>query len=545
MQEGKEMPTLSISKSAAAPWTVKQFVGALGLTQPMRKGLIKVDKDGTVTVRDSKKKVAFERTLYSRKDLDALMKAIGKAVPDGQMRAPLLSDEKGAWDLYNSIRACRFENRVNSYWFRDQDDWASQLEDKYRKGRRFDLPLVELPADRVDIVTLDRKPRGLAKIEKYFDRGDTKYFPVHPQELKYLKRDGKADEHIKNVRCASSDRTLHTVLPGTRDFLLKVPLNKVVHDGIIRPISSTEATAALSMTEFLMNWSDKHKIKDDPFCFFPEAMAVVDKKSDSAAIVRMVETYPPRKNNEKTWTVCAFSLYATDPDFPKEPPMLQRMINSRPDKKQSKLDYFEENIMGPMTKSVFRVALDLGSSHVPHGQNLFLEIGENGQPTGRAPHSDLESFWPLPELAKPNKRKDYYKEYGYKYAKSKFEGKCWDTFRAYYLEGLLAPIIQCYIEQNPEDAAAVMQRAEKMMATEIQARQKLVNKFSKPGQPLRMFDRLGNGKYSLMNIIKWFMSEKSLEAIETEQAKLKASSSATPLPQTMSMLELRAANSAS
>lgn len=532
------MPSLSISTANSASWTIKQLFGAMGIKNPPNKKAITVDKSGVVKIKDRQNKVRFNQKLYSRKDLDALMKALGQSLPDAKAKLPLLSDDKATWNLYNSIRACRFENRVNSYWFRDQDDWASELEDKYRRGRRFDLPMVELPADRVDILSVARKPVGLAKIEKYFDRGDTRYFPVHPQELKDLKKDGKADAEIENVRCASSDRTLHAVIPGAKDFLLKVPLNRVVHDGIIRPISSSEAQGAIAMSEFLMDWVDTHKIKDDSFCFFPEAMAVVDKRSDSAAIVRMTTPYPPPKNREKTWTVCAFSLYAKDTDFPDEPPMLQRMVNNRPDKSQSKLDYFAENILAPLTKSVFRVALDIGSSQVPHGQNLFLEIGEDGQSTGRAPHADLESFWPLPELAKATKREDYYKKNGFKYVKSHFEAKCWDTFRSYYLEGLLAPILQCYIEENPEDAHAVIERTEKMVSSEIQARQKTINKFNKEGQPLRMFDRLGNGKFPLMNIIKWFMSDESLDAIE----ETKPANTPAVRPQAMSLLELRAAN---
>jgi hypothetical protein len=101
--------------------------------------------------------------------------------------------------------------------------------------------------------------------------------------------------------------------------------------------------------------------------------------------------------------------------------------------------------------------------------------------------------------------------------------------------------LQCYIEQNPEDAAALVERIEKMITSEIQSRQPLINKFNKAGQPLRMFDRLGNGQYPLMNIIKWFMSEEALDAIEATKGVGKEVSSGPP-PQTMSLLALRAAN---
>ena len=184
-----------------------------------------------------------------------------------------------------------------------------------------------------------------------------------------------------------------------------------------------------------------------------------------------------------------------------------------------------------------RVALDLGSSHVPHGQNLFLEIGEDGQPTGRAPHSDLESFWPLPELAKATNRKDFYKETGYGYLKSKFEAKCWDTFRVYYLEAMLAPLLECYIQQHPEDAAKVMDRAEKMIQSEIAQRSKLVKKFSAPGKPLRMFQRMQTGKFKLMTAISPFLKYETADLI-AEQKKEAAKSG-----QSVGLLALQAAQS--
>ena len=531
------MSRLSIAKTDAAPWTLKELFRAANLGQQMKSGRIEVAKDGTVTLRNANNKIAYRDQLDTTTDLNKMMKSLGTAIPSAKSKAPFITDRKHVSNLYNSIRASRFENRVNSRWFRDQD-FSSELKDKYRMGRRFDLPMVSLPSDRAEVLSLDRKLPGMKQIAKYFDRGDSVMFPVHPQELKLLQPSGKSDAKIDGVRCASSDRTLHAVIPDAPDFLLKVPLNEIVHDDIIRPISIADAQGSMAMAEYMMDWIDGNKVKNDPFCFFPETMAITDKKTDSAAIIRMVTPYPPAPNKEKTWTVCAFSLYAKDADFPGERPLLQRLIENRPDKKVSNLDYFEDKILGPLTKSVFRVALDLGASHVPHGQNLFLEFGEDGQPTGRAPHADLESMWPSPDLSKALKRDDYYSKYGYKFSKSKFEAKNWDTFRVYYLEAMLAPLLQCYIKENPQDATRVLERTEKLIKSEVEARGKLVKKFSGAGQPLRMYDRLAKGEYKLWTIIKDFLDDDAHELIDAAKAVDKAAAN----PPTMSLWQAKAAS---
>lgn len=523
------MTSLSIGRTDAAPWTMKQLLKDMGLSKQLKSGRIDVAKNGTVTVRDGNRKVAFSQPLDTRADLSKMLKTIGEAVPSANGKSEIISNSRQAWESYRAIRATRFENRVNTRWFRDQD-FGTELKEKYRMGRPYQLPMVELPADRVEIMSMHSDLPGLSKITDFFDRGDTRMFPVHPQELKDLQPSGKADAHIP-VRCASSDRTLHAIVPNGPEFLLKIPLNRIVHDDVLRPIAAHEAEGSLAMSQYMKDWIDSAGVKDDPFCFFPEAAAVIDTKTDSAAIVRMTQPYPPPADGKKTWTVPAFSLYAPDDDFPKEPALFQRMINNRPDKTESGLDYFERAIMAPLTKSVMRVALDLGSSHVPHGQNLFLEIGADGQPTGRAPHSDLESFWPLPELAKATKRPDFYGDYGYKYAKSKFEAQNWDTFRVYYLEGMLAPLLQAYIQAHPEQAAEVVDRADAMIRSEIGKRSKLVKKFNKPGQPLRMYDRLASGKFKLTTVLNSFFSYETADLIaQARKAEKKAP------PPTMSLI---------
>jgi len=510
---------------------MKQLIQEMGLGPQLKSGRINVGKDGTVTVRDGNRKVAFSQVLDTRADLSKLLKTIGSAVPSANGKTNIIADSKEAWESYRSIRACRFENRVNTRWFRDQD-FDTELKSKYRMGKPFELPMVELPADRVEIMTMHSDLPGLDKITEFFDKGETRYFPVHPQELKDLQPSGKADAKVP-VRCASSDRTLHANVPDGPEFLLKVPLNRIVHDDVLRPIAAHEAEGSLAMSQYLKDWVDTQKVKDDSFCFFPEAGAIIDTKTDSACIIRMTTPYPPPADGKKTWSVPAFSLYAPDDDFPGEPAMFQRMINSRPDKTESELDYFDRAILGPLTKSVLRVALDLGSSHVPHGQNLFFEFGADGQPTGRAPHADLESFWPDPELAKATKRPDFYDDYGYKHSKSKFEAKNWDTFRVYYLEGMLAPLLQAYIQEHPEQAADVIDRADALIKSEIKDRSKLISKFNKAGQSLRMFDRLGDGQFKLMTVLNCFFSYETAELIEEARAQQKQAAKAPKSPETM------------
>jgi siderophore synthetase component len=264
------------------------------------------------------------------------------------------------------------------------------------------------------------------------------------------------------VRNASSERTLHVQLPGVPNALVKLDLAHVMNSLVYRPLAATAGEASIALTEFLVRWVDEQNKPNDAFAFLPEPMTVADTKNDVSAIVRMADPYPPPANGKKTWIVPMYSLTAPDPDFADQPPMLMRLVNSRPDQTVPPLKYALDSVVDPMIESALRVYLDLGSSAQAHGQNTFLEIGEDGRPSGRIVHADLEAFWPNPDLAKPLGRADFFSKYDFTFNPAAKESSIGGTWSSYFVSQNLGPIVDCLAKElnlpRAEVSNAVQQR---------------------------------------------------------------------------------------
>ena len=166
---------LSLARTQTADWTLKEALRELGLGAKLRSKQITVDSEGTVTVRDNGDRRRFEGQIFDRGDLDKMVKALGKAMPAVARANPKIADGAKVYEVLAAVRGTRFENRVNTRWFRDQD-FKTELDSKYRFGKPFDLPLLEMPNERVDVLRVNRKMPQLDLIERFFDRGGHKVF---------------------------------------------------------------------------------------------------------------------------------------------------------------------------------------------------------------------------------------------------------------------------------------------------------------------------------------------------------------------------------
>jgi hypothetical protein len=461
---GKIGNKLSIGSSPLADWTLQEALKEAGYEKALQDGKVKVADDGTVTVAKPAGGVAFEGQIATGADLEKLQKTLGEVV--GQPTT--LADVAGGSgptvaDAMLRTRASRFENRVNDYmWYGVK--LTTDLKEEYRLGQRFSLPLVKLPAGEGEIVSIPNPPDWVAKVKDYFTDDDGSVLvPVHPQEMPHRGFDDTDADKTLEVRCASSERTVHAGIPGAPNVMIKLDLANIMHSGVVRPVERDAALGSMATTQFLMDWVDKQGKDNDSFALFPEVMALVDNTSDAAAIIRSPEPYPPPAGGKRTWTMPLYCLTATDQDFPDEPPPLVRMVNDRPDKSVDPLDYFAEKFLEPMIDSALRVHIDLCSSCQAHGQNTALEIGDDGQPSGRVIHQDLEAFWPHPDGAKVTGRDDFFDKMGFVHDPTAKEASVYGTFTAYFHSQNLMPMVRCFAKHFPDKASAVQQRAEQIL----------------------------------------------------------------------------------
>ena len=479
------MAQLGIGKGPLAPWTVKEMLSELGFDKALETGQVKVGDNGEVVVRQADgEKVAFAGALHTKAELDAMLKALGKVAKPDQTSTTAALGQK-PHEVLIRARASQVENRVNDrlwYGVKLQTD----LLPEYRMGQRFDLPFKALKPGDGEIMTVGFKSKLVDAMKKIVAKDDgTVMCPVHPQEMSFRGMT-EADAELPGVRCASSERTVHAGLPGVPDLMIKLDLGHILHSMVKRPIDRGGANGALRMTEFLHAWVDDFKVKNDPFCFFPEVMAIVDTGANAAAIVRDPKPYPPHPSGE-TWVIPMYSLSAHDQDFPNEPPPLIRMIKDRPDQSVSAVDDFAQRFMKPLIDSALRAYLDLGAACQMHGQNSYLELGGDGQPTGRVAHGDLESFWPRPEAAKLTGRKDFFEATGIPFTECR-DADVWTNFQAHFLTNNLEPLVKCFAEHFPEEAQAAREKMMALLKEGVQARRAVV-------EPLQYTALRGFGGY--------------------------------------------------
>jgi hypothetical protein len=451
------MPRLSPVGTPLSDWTLAETLKDLGYRGVLRQGRVSVEEDGSVTVKDARQQVRFDGPIATRDEFDDLISTLGRTARKDK-GAPARPPEA----VLAENRAVHFENRANDrIWYGMK--LQTELDEQYRFGARFELPLVALPRKQGSVLCADIPGLDLSALKAFFVQPDGRVLvPVHPQEMAH--RGFAKPSQTMPVRCASSERTVHAL-----DVLLKLDLANILHSGVRRPIDKVAAQFAVSMTEFLHGWAQDHLPPDSAFCFLPEPMALIDRKADAAAIVRSTTPFPPPPDGKKTWLVPAYTLTARDQDFPDEAPLLIRLVEQRPDPKVDPIDYALEKIVGPLVDSALTVHIDLGSSAQAHGQNTFLELGEDGHPTGRIAYSDLEAFWPHPELAASGGREDFYDQYDFVHEEVK-EAKIYGTFIAYFESQNFNKVVEHLRGHYPGRAAEISRRAGQLLHDGLEAR---------------------------------------------------------------------------
>jgi hypothetical protein len=316
------------------------------------------------------------------------------------------SQKLDAWDVAvaRRDRTSYVENAFND---RQQGTQVlrTDVDPRYRFGKRFNLPLLAIPADAAAFAATQREFPGSAAARALLHGADgAAWMPVHPQMADARrKQSGRADdeapERVLGARTASSERTVRIVADG-HELQLKLDLADVENSHFIRPVEMEDGRSVVRKSDLLAAWFDAHPTAAARVAFEPEIAVVGDVTNGYAAIVRDSVPYPPPITGEATWPLKMYSLTAQDPNgvqgLPRAsrptPPLIARLIDQRPDPSVDRVAYATEKILRPLVEAALTIHIDWGASANFHMQNSALEIGEDGHPTGRVIISDLEDI---------------------------------------------------------------------------------------------------------------------------------------------------------
>jgi len=252
----------------------------------------------------------------------------------------------------------------------------------------FDLPAFWIPRNELNIYSAD----PCADLSRRYLPGEEALFCVHPQVLDsgvddpYLERvlSLGGDEERIQVSPTSSTRTLYVREPG-RLHALKVHFPfRVSRYG--RRMRDEVVEQAIHASRELQQGIGS---LDPRFAFLREVLGVTYKDLDSASkrgenwgyLVRDLEPFPTV--SERRPLVPGFSLYGGDFFEPEKPLLIFELIGER-----DPLTSVLEQIMLPIIRHWAEVFLSFGLLLEPHGQNVLLEIGADGEVT-RIVYRDL------------------------------------------------------------------------------------------------------------------------------------------------------------
>jgi hypothetical protein len=210
-------------------------------------------------------------------------------------------------------------------------------------------------------------------------------FLVHPESESFYRKLVKNAEPAESFWATptSSSRTLLVWLPGHEGspFFAKLSLNKEI-GGVVRTIPRSEVTRSVGINNVL---NAESRSAPESFRFIPEVWSAMPKGMERGGMI--IRAIPPELLSGEVRYVPLFSLYARPADG--SPPLLARMIA------KSGLDpvkFIREKIVAPMVDQWFDMVVGRGVQMEPHAQNVLIELGPDGLPTGRFLHRDLGGF---------------------------------------------------------------------------------------------------------------------------------------------------------
>ena len=166
-------------------------------------------------------------------------------------------------------------------------------------------------------------------------------------------------------------------------FFAKVSLDKEI-GGVRRTISGGEVARSVGINNVLQ-LAGKRRELPSSFGFIPEVLSAIPRgMSEGGMVIRAI---PKALMRGDVRYVPLFSLYAKPKNGGQ--PLLQEMVaKSGMPMKQ----FVRDKIIRPFAKQWLKLSVQQGIVPEPHAQNVLLELGRDGLPTGRFIHRDFGGF---------------------------------------------------------------------------------------------------------------------------------------------------------
>ncbi len=212
---------------------------------------------------------------------------------------------------------------------------------------------------------------------------------VHPESEElyrsFLAQSGAVAAPALQATATASSRTLLVWpqgKPGQACFA-KLSLDKEI-GGVRRTVSQGEVARSVGINNVLELARQRGELPAG-FKFIPEVLSAIPRgMSEGGMVVRQI---PREVLTGQVRYVPLFSLYAEG--GPGEKPLLAEMIARSG---QSAEVFIRERIIRPFARQWIQLSVLSGIAPQPHAQNIMLEVGRDGLPTGNFVHRDFGGF---------------------------------------------------------------------------------------------------------------------------------------------------------
>lgn len=183
----------------------------------------------------------------------------------------------------------------------------------------------------------------------------------------------------------ASSRTLMVWPAGKPNaaFFAKLSLDKEI-GGVRRTVSQGEVARSVGINNVLHAAAGRGELPST-FKFVPEVFSTIPKSMTEGGLV--IRQIPREVVTGQVKYIPLFSLYAKPANGGS--PLLAEMIKNSG---MSAEAFIREKIIRPFARQWLQLGLRSGIAPQPHAQNLMLEVGANGQPTGKFVHRDFGGF---------------------------------------------------------------------------------------------------------------------------------------------------------
>ena len=267
----------------------------------------------------------------------------------------------------------------------------TEAEERYRPDsalESFELPVMELPAERMKVCLADPAPELAAR----YLHDDTVAFCIHPQVLEAF----PDDAYVRRSRDLGSLRPPLRVSPTSSTRTLSVRADGSPHALKVHfpfRVSRYERRMREEVVQQAIQVSaeiERHiEELDGDFAFLREVLGITHENLEPHStrgenwgyLVRELTPYP--QSVAEIRLVPGFALYGADRFDPGARPLLLELIAD-----DHRVERVLETIFFPVIRHWIQLFLTLGFILEPHGQNALLEVDGRGRIL-RIVHRDL------------------------------------------------------------------------------------------------------------------------------------------------------------